>query len=560
MNGRTLLIGIVAAGVLATVLLATGTAVAAANGGSTSGGGATPHAIATDGVVLQQEPDPPSARGSPGIDVHLPDPYVNPGETNELTVQVSNDGDLTWGTAEVREVVTTARNVRVEVDADGTPLTVETGQTAIGAVTETQPGQADVAVTVPDDVEPGTYEVDVKVRYSYTRQQSGGVTQDRTRTVTRSVDVEVDDDARFEIRNATTDAQVGDRGMLEAEVENVGADAASEIDVALESSSAGLAFGERPRDAARIDELEPGETTTVSYDVGFDTDAPVREYTLDGTVSFKTSDGLRRADERPSVGVVPNEKQRFSVDDVDADLHVGEDGNVYGTVTNDGPMEARNVVVRYADESPNVIPIETSVAVGTLGPGESADFRLPVEISGEAEAVERTVDVAVQYRNADLEARLYEDVELLFDVAPKRDAFRLDVRDREIRAGDTVALHVDVTNNRDETTTDVEARMFADGPLDSDDDEAFVESLDPGETTTMTFELEADSGATPKTHPISFDFRYDDDRGNSQLSDTTRVPISVVESDDDFPWLLVGGALLVVVVAAAGYYRYRRDA
>ena len=557
MNDRTLLIGVVAAVVLAAALLATGTAIAAAGTGSDAG--PTPHAIATDGVVAQQEPDPPSARGSPGIDVHLPDPHVNPGETNELTVQVSNDGDLTWGSAEVREVVTTARNVRVEVDDDGTPFTVETGQTAIGAVTETRPGQADVAVSVPDDVEAGTYEMDVEIRYSYTRQQSGGVTQDRTRTVTRTVDVEVDDDARFEISNATTDALIGDRGTLEVDVENVGADTARDVDVALESSSSGLAFGERPRDAARIAALDPGETTTVTYDVGFGADAPVREYTLDGTVSFKTSDGLRRADERPAVGVVPNEKQRFSVDDVDADLYVGEDGDVYGTVTNDGPNEARNVVLRYTDESPNVIPIETSVAVGTLEAGESAEFRIPVEIGGEAEPVERTADVAVQYRNADLEARMYEDVELLFDVAPKRDAFRLEVRDREIRAGDTVALDVDVTNNRDGTVTDVEARMFPDGPLDSDDDEAFVESLDPGETTTMTFELEADAGATPKTHPVSFDFRYDDARGNSQLSETMRVPISVVESDGDVPWLLVVGVLLVVVLAAGGYYRYRRE-
>jgi len=257
--------------------------------------------------------------------------------------------------------------------------------------------------------------------------------------------------------------------------------------------------------------------------------------------------------------VTPFEKQRFTVDDVESDLYVGEEGDVRGTVTNEGPNEARNVVVQYADESPNVIPIESSVAVGTLGPGESTEFRLPIEIGGEAEPITRTADIAVQYRNADLERRAYEDVELLFDVEPKRDQFLIDMQDREITAGDTITFDAEVTNNLDQTVDDVEARLFADDPLDSDDDEAYVESLEPGESTTMTFELEAESGATAKTYPISFDFRYDDERGSSQLSDTTRVAVTIVPDDGGFPWLLVVGLLVVVAAAAGGGYWYLRD-
>jgi len=163
----------------------------------------------------------------------------------------------------------------------------------------------------------------------------------------------------------------------------------------------------------------------------------------------------------------------------------------------------------------------------------------------------------VQYRNADTERRAYEDVELLFDVEPKREQFLVDVRDREITAGETVTLDIEVTNNLDQSVDDVEARLFADDPLDSGDDEAYVESLEPGESTTMTFELEAESGATVKTYPISLDFRYDDARGSSQLSDTTRVAITLVPADGGFPWLLVVGLLVAVAVAGGGYWYQR---
>ncbi|ESS04157.1 MAG: hypothetical protein A07HR67_01144 [uncultured archaeon A07HR67] len=100
-------------------------------------------------------------RGRPDLSVMLPDSTVTPGRTNELTLQVANDGTLNFGSAQNRQIVTTARNVRVEADAGGTPMTVETGQMGIGSVTEDQPREFSVAVDVPDDIQPGTYELDV---------------------------------------------------------------------------------------------------------------------------------------------------------------------------------------------------------------------------------------------------------------------------------------------------------------------------------------------------------------------------------------------------------------
>ena len=462
------------------------------------------------------------------------------------------------GTGQTREIVTTARNVRVTGEADGTPLDVETGTLAIGSVTENAPGKAELAVSVPEGIEQGTYEIDVKLEYSYTSRQSSGITTDQKRTVNTEVEVRITDDARFEIVNVTTDARIGGEGTLEAQIENVGGEAARDATVVFESASSGLAFGGRASDAARIDELAPGETATVTYDVAFTPGAPVREYALDGSVQFETPEGIEGADRSISAGVVPGPEQEFSVANVESDLYVGEEGEITGTVTNDGPVEARNVVVQFGGGSANVIPIETSVAVGTLAPGESGEFRLPIEIGEEAKAIDRTADLAVQYRNAEFEARAYQDLELLYEVQPDREQFALAVEEREIEAGGQRSLEVTVTNNLDEPVENVEARLFADSPLDSGDDEGFVAELEPGESTTLTFDLSASGSATTKTYPVSFDFRYDDADGNSQLSDTTRIPITVVEGEGGFPVGLGLGALAVVVVVSAGAYVLRR--
>ncbi|MFC7185375.1 COG1361 S-layer family protein [Halorubrum yunnanense] len=499
--------------------------------------------------------------GSPDLSVVTARPEVTPGRTNEVTLQVVNDGDVNLGTPQTRDIVTTARNVRLTADADDSPLTVETGTLALGAVTETAPREVPIAVTVPNGTDPGNYELEVELEYSYTHRQSGGVTIDRSETVTAEVDVEVTEDARFRIVDVTTDAQIGDQGTLEATVRNVGATAAYDATVALESSSAGLGLGQGTSDAARIDSIAPGESVTLPYDAAFTSTAPARQYALTGNVAFETPDGIPHVDEGLSAGVAPLGEQTFAVSDVESTLRVGADGELTGTVTNDGPAPADNVVVQYAGDSPNVIPIERSTAVGPLESGESTSFALPISIGGEAETGLQSIDLAVQYRNDDGEARRYDELAVGADVAPERDRFGVAVENRSIEAGGTRTVEVAVTNNLDEPARDVEARLFADDPLDTGaTDTGYVQSLGPGETTTLRFELTTTGSATAgSTYPVSLDFRYDDADGDSQLSDTYRVPIEVTASEGGgLPVPVIVVALLVLGTGALVVYRRRQ--
>ncbi|MES3516207.1 MAG: COG1361 S-layer family protein [Natronomonas sp.] len=501
--------------------------------------------------------------GEPRLDVHLPDSTVDPGGTSAVELQISNDGRVNFGNAPERSIVTTARNVRVEAEAErGAPFEIETGRQAIGSVTEDAPGTAPIELTVPEDAEPGTYDIDVEMRYRHVSQLSerGRVTSERSRTVTRTVEVMIDDGPQFSIEGENTAAQIGDRGTASFEIENIGSETADDVRLTMESLSSKITFGATTQESARAGTLQPGESTTLTYDVAVDGDASIREFSFDGTVEFTDTDGVRGTDTGLTAGVQPEAKQRFVIEDVESTLRVGEDGDLHGTVRNQGPLPAESVVVRYSDEFPNVVPIESDFAVGTLQPGESAAFRLPIEVSREAEAIPKAADMTVTYRNADNEIRRFEDVDAILDIGERRDEFLIDIDNREVEAGSSTLMNVQVTNNLDETVTDVEAKLFTDSPLSSDEDEGYTESLEPGETTTITFEVAADSGATPRTYPLQMDFRYDDDRGNSKVSDTYRTAIVVTEStDDDIPWLLVGAVVLVVVGAGVFLYRRREE-
>jgi len=402
---------------------------------------------ATTGLAQQSSVD---VRGEPDLEVYIPSNTVSPGTTAELSLQIDNNGELARGQETNRELVTTARNVVVEVDEDDAPIEVNTGRQSIGSVSEQQPTEVPLSIDIPDDAEPGTYEIEIKIEYSYTSEVRVGspnesdFSNQRSRSVTRTVEIEIDDAARFRVT------------------------------------------------------------------------------------------------------------------DVESTLRVGEEGAITGNLTNIGGEDVTNAEVQFATDNPNIVVLDSEIAVGDIDAGDSAPFRIPVEATSEAEAVTKRFDLPVSFRDENGIRAADEDPEFLVEILEKRDEFTIDAVERTVTAGETTALELEVTNNRDQTVTDIEAKLFADDPLDSDDDEAFIESLEPGESTTVVFDLSAAGSATAKTYPVSVDFRYDDERGRSKLSDSYRVAIDVTESEDGgLPTWLFGIGLLGL--GGIGYAWYRRQ-
>ena len=318
-----------------------------------------------------------------------------------------------------------------------------------------------------------------------------------------------------------------------------------------------LRFGEAARDTARVNALEAGETETITYEVSVVPDAPNREYGLDGTVRYTDSDGIRGHDSDLSVGVSTVGEQAFSVTATDTTLHADEEGGVAVTVANEGPTTAHDVTIDLDRQYPNVRLLEGAVSVGTLEPGESKTTEVPFSLSRNADPVSKRLGLALGYRTADGEARVDTDHSLVIDIQERRDDFSVSLTDTTITADSSRLVEVEVTNNRDQRLTDIEAKLGTSDPLNSEDDEGYVSALDPGETTTMTFELSATSDANPKTYSVEMDFRYDDRKDKTKMSNTYRIPVEV-EQDSGLPlWIFAVGLLAVVSVGGSLYYRVR---
>jgi hypothetical protein len=483
-----------------------------------------------------------AAAEDPTFETSVPEPVVTPGSTQELSFQLTND-------AGPDERAETARNVEVTVAGGDTPIDVESGSRSLGRLADDQSRPVSVRITVPEDIDAGSYQLPVTVSYEH---------EDETKTETVFVTVRVEDRAYFRIDSVDSSVAVGDSGSVSVELTNVGTENASAASVAVTSRTSELTMGMAASASQFAGEWAPGETKTLTYDVRTSEDARTVSYALAVQVTYDDASGRTRQSPSFRFGVTPLAEQTFELSDVETSLRVGEDGTISGTVTNTGPRTAESVVLSFTPTSPTVDAIEPEFAVGDLGSGESATFSFDVGISESASAGPRQFDIDVRYRNEDGERRAGDSQSVQATVEPSRPRFAVDPVAVAFETGESGELRVELTNKGEEPLADISAKLYASAPISTSNDEAFVAALGPGESVELVFGLSVGGDAIPKNYPVKLDFRYEMPDGDSQISDTYQLPVTVEPgSGTELPVLpiVVTGLVLLALVGGALYLR-----
>ena len=552
-----LALALLAVGVLLAGVALASAADPVAGDGEDAGYAALTGASGVEGVNAQTTDR--QIRGAPVLDLFLSQRTVPSGAESSVTVDILNTGEMDFGN-DLDPRVTTARGLTLEVDDDDVPVSVGDGETAVGDVrTDASPVSVPLDVTVPDDVPDGEYEVEVTARYRYTSEviPEFNSHNDRRGIDRFDVTIVVDDGARFAILDTDTDAQVGGGGDVTVTMENVGDEIARDAVVTGSTTGTEAVIADGSGESF-VGDWEPGENRTVTFDSTVTSAFGDGAYALSTTVDYRDRDGIESTSPSSRAGVVPIPEQSFALDDVEGTLEVGYSGTVSGTLTNEGPLDVDDAVVVADSGSSRVSLGETRYALPEVPAGDSVEFAFDADVSGNADPGPRQFRFTTEYTSGD--ATIAVDETRRAEVAPRQPEFSLVADDPTIPAGETRRITFEITNQRPETLSSINAGLYADSPLTAVNDDAFVSELAPGESTEIWFEVAAAQDASVENHPIELDFRYDDERGNDRISDITQVAIEVTEPTDDggLPTTVLVVGLLVVVASAGAVVWYRR--
>ncbi len=490
-------------------------------------------------------------RGEPDIDVFLPDNQVAVGTTTALEFQLHNDGNLRLGSQ--RDRVLTARGVTVEL-TDGGPFDVVSSKTSVASIRDGELTTATQRIDVPRDIEPGEYDVTVELRYSYTYQVSdrSGAAEQRTATETFDITVEVPDEPRFSVTDVETDVEPGASGDATLEITNVGTDTAAQTRATVTGGTGVTIDGGAAEEI--IGDLAPGDSTTMTVDAAIERSVSGGLKPLDIAFTYRDGAGIEREAPSETASLAPADQQSFSIVDLADTLSVGYDGEVTGTLVNDGPRSVDDAVLIVEPQSDSLFVEDTRYALPELEPGEETQFRYPTDVSGQADPGPRQLQFSVEYTGGDRSTLTDGPISQRVVVDDRQDEFAISDDGASVVQGQSSEIELVLTNQRSETLSNIDARLYTDSPLDASNDKAFVPELAPGESATMTFEIEADEDAATEIHPVELDFEYDTERGDTKLSDTYQHPIEVVPATDEGRSILSTAlpALVILSVAALG--------
>lgn len=358
--------------------------------------------------------------------------------------------------------------------------------------------------------------------------------------------------------NVTSDLAVGQEGVLSGEVTNEGPDELRNAAIVLTPQSESVIPTET---RVPIGNLDSNETSTfeTSIDVAPGADPGLRD--LEATIEYRGGDWSRLTTDPVDLYVEVGPEQSFSISQVEDTLAVGYDGEITGQLTNEGPNTIDDGVIVIEVMSESLFVEDTRYALPSVDPGETVSFRYPTDVSGSADEGPRQVRFTVEYGGAGGQTHATDPMSARVNVEPRMDEFSLQGITTNISPGQTGELVVEMTNERPETLSNIDARMYASSPLSVVADSAFVPELAPGESAEISFEYRADGNARHTTYPVEFDFEYTTERGQTELSTVYQFPVEVVESGEpDDSWLspFLVAAVLVGIGVIGGAIWWRR--
>jgi hypothetical protein len=315
------------------------------------------------------------------------------------------------------------------------------------------------------------------------------------------------------------------------------------------------------------DIASPGQKT-VTISTKITTGAREGEYQLPLTIEYtylKNADQVA-ADVLQSNYVTTSEtvpltiriKPRVQIEVIDVtagNLSVGTGGFVTLTLRNIGYEDGKKATVRLLrnGNSP-IIPTDSSVFIGDFPQNGVVTCRYKVGISTDAGKQTYPVDVAVTYENREGDVVTSERETIGIPVGNKI-TFAVVSEAAGITRGSDQTIVVQYRNTGEIPAYSVQARISVVSPFTSSDNTAYLGDLKPGETASARYMLAAAGDAEVKEYTLDTEVRYRDALDNSQVSDSFKMPVKIVEKPaEGIAEMLPLLGIVVLIALGAGYY------
>jgi hypothetical protein len=315
-------------------------------------------------------------------------------------------------------------------------------------------------------------------------------------------------------------------------------------------------------DPQMVGDLTGGNSITAVVTAKINADArggtyqiPVElSYSVLSSIDQVTADTVRNyyVNESQTITLPITIKPDISLDVISAvpeHLNAGSEGYINLTVKNIGSDDGKKAILKIVqnDDSP-IVPTDSSVYIGNFPASGTVNCLYKVAVSQKAEHQTYPVDVLVSYENTQGDIVNSRSETIGIPVGSKVD-FKIVSPPVEMNPGNTQVLSIVYKNTGDTPVLSAQARISAVDPFTSSNDVAYLGDLNPGESTTATYEISVSRSATLKEYGLDSEIRYRDALDNTYISDPMKVNINV-KNQSGIAGILSNPVYLTIIIAA----------
>ena len=487
---------------------------------------------------------PVAAAEDPRFEASVPEPDLQPGQEQRITVQLTNDA------AAVDDTVTTASQVTVEPLQGSTPFEVRSGPQFVGQLSDGERSAVTVRVAVPRNATAGTYALPLRVTYEY-----DGDERERTTVTAR---VRVPTRPRFEVRNVTADLVPTETGPVRLELENAGGEPASDVSFTLRSKTPELRFNGARSTTVGGGAVGAGETTTITV-LARTTDRTVSpSLTFSITPTAETENGIDVTQPPTTLSVSPRRPQTFAYRNVSV-KRSGSFARVTGTVVNTGPASVSDALVTARAGGRTQVTAGPT-PVGHLPAGAAAPFAVSLRVDPNAHPGPRGLTMAVEYERDDHGPYRSKETALRIPLRTNTSAFEVTPVNATLAVDASNTLRVRLRNTASQPFHDVRAALGVRGPFESNTPTAAVQRLEPGESAVLTFEVTTPEDGVATTDVLPVNVTATSPAEQRFQFGPRYVPVTLSSPSGGMSEAPVGAlaVLAIVVLAVGGWWWFNR--
>lgn len=401
-------------------------------------------------------------------------------------------------------------------------------------------------------VQDDSYLIDVQVNY----ETSEGVENTISENLAVSPSGERDIDLEVQDSNIPVDGF----GEFNLSVDNRENFDIEDAELSLTNRGSNFIFGTRASTASSfIGELNSDESELVTFKGQFSPDSvSSQNYPIMAVLTYEDVDGIESTIEK-QLSISPVGEQGIAIEKNNFDLSEGESSDISFDIGNVGPKDLEEVDVTVTPRQDISIEQQT-FTLGDISESESEVVDFSAEAPLESSSLTQEIEVEVEYTYENLPGTRTESKVLDVELNPLDSEFSVEANGSQIQQGGSGEVEITVTNNLEQTVSSLDGEFSASSPLSVNDESVFLETLGSGEEKTFNVGVSASGSASPNPYSLDVDFQYEDESGDTKLSEVYSVQVDVVESESNgLTGILVVGVVIVVAIIIIVAIARKRD-